>query len=554
MKIKISIYHLVLLIVFFSPVTGQGSIVDTKHNLSVYGPGDLKASLEDEICIFCHASHNTETLAPLWNRYENNTVFTLYGSPTMSTSTMQPGSKSRLCLSCHDGTVALGLVRNRPTAIEFPQGMNTIPADNRSNLTDNLADDHPLTLDFSQHPSGELSCTGCHDLHAGTSNNLECTSCHDPHHDTYGKFLITDPINGTLCYECHQKSGWDTSPHKNSSAGWNQNPPDPWTHTEWNTVSENACNNCHNTHGAGSNYWIMNFPLEEENCYVCHNGNVASTDVESVMFNISKHPVDSYQNIHSPDEELQSMTRHVECSDCHNPHYSSTDGATAPSVPGSLTGVSGIDINGTTVSPAQNEYEVCFKCHEYQEPSTQIYVYRVDEQTSIRQEFSTSNASFHPVVAQGNNPNVPSLISPLTPSSMIYCTDCHNSDTAENIDGVNGPHASSYSPILKKRMVFNDYNNESESIYALCYSCHDRSSILNDESGFSHWRHIRMRKTSCTTCHDPHGSYNNTHLINFNSDYVTPSSSGLLMWVDDGQYQGRCYLRCHNRNHNPKAY
>ncbi|MCB0284941.1 MAG: hypothetical protein KDF60_20340, partial [Calditrichaeota bacterium] len=64
----------------------------------------------------------------------------------------------------------------------------------------------------------------------------------------------------------------------------------------------------------------------------------------------------------------------------------------------------------------------------------------------------------------------------------------------------------------------------------------------------------------CNQCHDPHGisssqgtETNNTHLINFNTQIVQ-STSGGLEFVDDGIFAGRCYLRCHGKNHNPESY
>ncbi len=531
----------------------QSSILETEHNLSIYGVGEIKSVTEEQVCIFCHASHGTDQTV-LWNRTEGSTNYTLYGSPTMDSHTLPPGSHSRLCLSCHDGTVALGLVRNRPYPIEFPVGMDKIPPGYRTNLSENLGDDHPITLDFNPHPTGELVCTGCHSLHSGTNSNLECTSCHDPHSNVYGNFLVADPISGGICNQCHLMTGWDLSLHSTSTNTWNSTGPDPWPYTEWTSVSENACNNCHDPHGVNSSFWLLKHSSEEENCYVCHNGNVADLDIEAEMAKISSHPVGNFQDIHAPNEIPEFMDDHVECSDCHNPHQVTAGTAAAPYIQGSQTGVSGINENAVYVPGAQFEYEICFKCHQTTDVGTQFYVDRYDEQLSILQEFSTSNPSFHPVVSAGVNSNVPSLIAPFTVNSIIYCTDCHNNDQVDTQGGVNGPHGSIYAPILVEQMVFTDYNNESASIYALCYRCHDRNSILSDTSFEEHNTHIVEERASCTTCHDPHGSYNNGKLINFNTDYVTPSMPQGLIQFNSDDTGGECYLRCHGKNHRPKRY
>ncbi|MFQ6614264.1 MAG: hypothetical protein ACE5D1_05415 [Fidelibacterota bacterium] len=110
----------ILLSLLGSLTWGQTSIIETKHNLSVSGTGPLTATGETQICIFCHASHNGTPEAPLWNRSVTNTTYTMYGSPSMNATSQQPGVTSRLCLGCHDGTVALGLVLNRTNPIVFP--------------------------------------------------------------------------------------------------------------------------------------------------------------------------------------------------------------------------------------------------------------------------------------------------------------------------------------------------------------------------------------------------------------------------------------------------
>jgi DNA-binding MarR family transcriptional regulator len=44
--------------------------VGTKHNLSVSGPGPIKSTNEQQVCIFCHTPHNASPIQPLWNRPE----------------------------------------------------------------------------------------------------------------------------------------------------------------------------------------------------------------------------------------------------------------------------------------------------------------------------------------------------------------------------------------------------------------------------------------------------------------------------------------------------
>jgi hypothetical protein len=149
------------------------------------------------------------------------------------------------------------------------------------------------------------------------------------------------------------------------------------------------------------------------------------------------------------------------------------------------------------------------------------------------------------VVAPGRNPDVPSLLLPLTTSSRTYCTDCHNSDAGPGAggNGPNGPHGSVFEPILERQLSLTDNETETAGTYALCYKCHSRTSLLADES-FPHRIHVVDNRTSCMTCHDPHGSERNTHLINFNSFYVTPFN-GSVQFNDTGTFRGECTLTCH---------
>ena len=93
------------------------SVVNTVHNLSVSGPGSVRAASETEVCIFCHTPHDSRPESPLWNRQDPGVTYVLYNSSTVQAMTGQPDGSSVLCLSCHDGTIALGNVLSRTVDI-----------------------------------------------------------------------------------------------------------------------------------------------------------------------------------------------------------------------------------------------------------------------------------------------------------------------------------------------------------------------------------------------------------------------------------------------------
>jgi hypothetical protein len=110
-------FVLVMMFCYCGSFLQSQSVVTTVHNLSVTGPGTVKASSETEVCIFCHTPHNSKPAGPLWNREDPGATYVLYNSSTLQAVPGQPDGSSILCLSCHDGTIALGNVVSRTTDI-----------------------------------------------------------------------------------------------------------------------------------------------------------------------------------------------------------------------------------------------------------------------------------------------------------------------------------------------------------------------------------------------------------------------------------------------------
>ena len=135
----------------------NAGVKDTKHNLSTSGAGNIKASQESEICIFCHTPHNSKPNSPLWNRSQPGQSYTPYSSSTVQASPGQPTGASLLCLSCHDGTIALGKVLSRQSNITMQGGVTTMPS-GTGRLGTDLSDDHPISFNYSSalQSNGEL--------------------------------------------------------------------------------------------------------------------------------------------------------------------------------------------------------------------------------------------------------------------------------------------------------------------------------------------------------------------------------------------------------------
>jgi len=559
----------------------SASVVGSVHDLSVGGTGDYKAVSEKNACVFCHTAHHSNGETPLWNHtmssISNYVVYSSVRFTNLNITVPQPNGSSRLCLSCHDGTVALGNVSSGAAQIQMQNGVTTMPA-GPNNLGTDLSTDHPVSFVYdadlaARDPQINNPNTLPKSVRLDAQNRLQCTACHNPHDNQYGKFLVMDNTGSALCLTCHQPSSWPASAHAISSspvpqvvlaraaakAGAKAASKGASAQPKLTTVAAFACDNCHANHQAGSGRHLLISSLPEQDCLTCHSGGTAKKNVAADFQKLSVHAITVNRTAHSEVEDpINPQTRHVACADCHDGHAASTTKATAPNASGALANVTGVTSAGGVIKPLLKEYELCFRCHADSVARGPAVVSRQYVETNTRREFSTDNQSFHPVESVGKNrTSVPSLISPWTVNSVMYCTDCHNSDTSPGAGGAgaNGPHGSIYRPILERNLVMTDGQTESASSAALCYKCHDRSKVLSSASFRYHAKHVgKDVKAACTTCHDSHGVANAPHLINFNPMYVTNGALGMVSYTSTGTFKGTCTLKCHGKDHKNLGY
>ena len=549
MKIRWTELIRLLVLVTMSGSTATALIDGSPHDLSAVAGGSA--------CSFCHTPHGALSGTPLWSHKLSAAVYRIYQSSSLEANIGQPTGSSKLCLSCHDGTIAL-----TETASGGSDG-GTYIAPGAGNLGTDLSDDHPISFVYSAalpiedvqiRPPSALP----EQLKLDRSGELQCTTCHAPHDNRYGDFLVMPNRGSMMCVWCHDLSGWISSSHESSTALASVADDSYLQSSENTTVAENGCLSCHRPHSAGGHERLLHFARSEDNCLNCHNGSVANTNLRSDLTKFSRHDVVRYEGIHDLKESPTAAARHVECVDCHNPHATQDTVAQAPVVPGAMRGVSGVTASGSVTQQVQYEYEVCFKCHGDNPSRPGSAITRQITQTNTRLEFDPSNPSFHPVVSPGANRNVPSLKLPMTVATMIYCVDCHSSDSAS---GTKGPHGSNYPGLLAYRYETSDYTQESTYSYELCYRCHSRNSILNDESFPEHKKHL-SEQVPCSACHDAHGistaqgtTLNNSHLMNFDTTIArSDTTTGRLEFEDTGVFHGRCFLECHNKRHSPEEY
>lgn len=193
---------------------GKGSIVETKHNLSTSGRGDIKSPTETRVCIFCHSSHNASKEGPLWNHQTSTRKsFTTYQRPTMSGQSEQPNGATKLCLSCHDGTIAVGAVRGlaQPIVMKNVGAGGELPTAKKSNFGLDLSGTHPVSVKYKQSSALAVDHLRWPPLDPEKSvgpdaeGYVQCTSCHDPHDNSksdrypFWKKATFDEV----CLTCH---------------------------------------------------------------------------------------------------------------------------------------------------------------------------------------------------------------------------------------------------------------------------------------------------------------------------------------------------------------
>ncbi len=201
--------------------TKNGRVANTLHNLSVSGPGNVKSITETEICKFCHIPHNPVVRQQLWSQPLS---VAQYDTPVIKSSagrtmpTPQPDGASRLCLSCHDGTVAIG--NRRPGSGGVKGGSLRLVPGARGYVGTDLSGSHPVSFEVTDRQpdsNGAIdmairslaSIRSDADVRLDTAGKMQCTSCHDPHDDRHYQpgrtpHFLVKPSTTEVCLTCHE--------------------------------------------------------------------------------------------------------------------------------------------------------------------------------------------------------------------------------------------------------------------------------------------------------------------------------------------------------------
>jgi predicted CXXCH cytochrome family protein len=172
-----------------------------------------------QICLPCHIPHRADGemgfAVPLWNHTTSTRVYVLYSSISLKALMLQPAPMSKLCLSCHDGTVALdsygGVVGSR-----FISRENNLGTDMNAHHPTSLLYDSQLAVLKKTlfNPDSRVVTIGIGaQTRTGTvsevmlyGRRLECSSCHDVHNTFAASPVALMKITeqgSALCFACH---------------------------------------------------------------------------------------------------------------------------------------------------------------------------------------------------------------------------------------------------------------------------------------------------------------------------------------------------------------
>ncbi len=219
---------------------GDG-LAGTKHDFSNLGGGSGVVR-----CAVCHTPHQAQTQQLLWNRAENGNTYSwsdpkTIGGTDYPTFTATYQGASAKCLSCHDGSVAVGDVGWWNGGPVISSGTKITGANQIATTTGDMTGNHPVAMPFPWNgvaSSYNGSTTGAEALHSGWQGDpeslgivlftddgagniskgatlgqtgIECTSCHDPHNgsEVQDVFLLRGLLGSNsadyLCAKCHAK-------------------------------------------------------------------------------------------------------------------------------------------------------------------------------------------------------------------------------------------------------------------------------------------------------------------------------------------------------------
>lgn len=562
---------------FLQPESGGGIACDTCHaslyapmvstsptsyhhlvsNASaVYPPGAGPRN-----CLSCHVDHDIfrPDLNPAAGRGANlrtDVALTPTTSSGFTNTDFISSGSGGVCLSCHSLAQVKGYSQ--------PDGTTTTPS---------IPYDTSLAAQIAAYGASPHGSYTVNSVFSDAGTNTFAANCSKCHNDTLNPKSSQNAQTGTVKFGNHVSTLRRILAPLGAAS-----PADP--------MEEGACARCHSTTSDAIGGTVK--PTAGRDWY---DAAPMAGRAERIFAMSSKpyvHPVSGTTGVHVPIEGLASgwnpaSSRHVECTDCHNPHaagtmrsFDTTGTFAQPLAPsnlaagGPLAGVWGVDVAAwpaawtapapaggyTRVAASTYTWQVCLKCHSG-------YAYLATPpsgQTDLAREFNPNNAAYHAVIGASKTtfPPAGAFVSPWTKTSALNCSDCHTTDVKTDPQG---PHGSAHNHILAG--PFNTSTGNTGSGAHLCFKCHSFDTYGRDggasgtTTGFSdggenlHTKHADEskpgagRRVTCVDCHAavPHGFNRRAMLVvtsdpaPYNTGNATLEAADIPSWPASGTWK-----------------
>lgn len=196
----------------------MAGLAGSRHDFTATGGTPVTGVTE--MCVTCHVPHRPLMNVPLWAHALSTYSYQLYNTnasynrPNSAAYDASPanlsGSRSRLCLSCHDGTVAVAGTTYIPATdshnILWSDGAAT-GGQGSANPNPGLKGSHPIAVNYAtvrtNQPTEFKDITADPDVKLELSK-VQCTSCHNPH-NKFSNMLVKSNAGSAVCLTCHNK-------------------------------------------------------------------------------------------------------------------------------------------------------------------------------------------------------------------------------------------------------------------------------------------------------------------------------------------------------------
>jgi len=473
--------------------------------LSVQGRAEakLKKSMKKE-CLICH---------------ENWLLEAKIKSPRLLTKRSLKAEDRRMCLTCHDGSIA----DDRLTFLGF--GRHSHPVDTK------VPKDFKMPKGFPT-KKGKLYCATCHTPHTktGSEKKLDYTFMREPN------------VNSALCIKCHKENREKGRNHpilndvKEAKLTDKEIRGIKELGGKLSANSEVICESCHSPHRGRAEKALVYYVKRSQLCVVCHEENL----------NSKEHPNSKTHPIHekfpkgaklSLFKKEKAITKSVECLTCHKTHREKNKHLT---VLAQKKLCSSCHVDEAKVSRTDHDIEgkLCSSCHvAHRAKGPVLWARRISEKAyeyasliGIKQSRDILCLTCHyggmkvgkkkvediGLITHPTGKEVKVKVKlPLNRKKLMRCATCHN------------PH---YAYNGKK-----EGNFLREERLKLCYDCHRDKREL--KSGKHAKIKKKLRKGDCKAC----------HLVHKAKDFKLSAVMYSATSPNEPKIDGFC-LACHDPN------